>query len=186
MTSFGSRGRAEDDLRDFARLQVRSGLLDAQQQHDEVVAAVRAEMPGTDATILARAWLAAAAKARDALAATWPEVTDFDRLQSAFAECESHGVPVLQGVEDRAAVERVLAGCEPRPRGVLRFTRDDVWRAVDHGVLGLDLLGEGATAVPPGDPLLTAVLGCFGRHGLPARSAEGRMEVAASWQRRPR
>ena len=49
------RERAEAELRDFARLQVRAGLLTPQQQHDDVAAAVRAEMPDTDASILTRA-----------------------------------------------------------------------------------------------------------------------------------
>ena len=37
----------------------------------------------------------------------------------------------------------------------------------------------------PGDALLTAVVSCFERHGLAAHFDEGRIEVAARWQRRP-
>jgi len=47
-------------------------------------------------------------------------------------------------------------------------------------------LWHGSTAnAAPGDPLLTAVVSCFERHGLAAHFDEGRIEVAARWQRRP-
>ena len=47
-------------------------------------------------------------------------------------------------------------------------------------------LWHGTTAnAAPGDALLTAVVSCFERHGLAAHFDEGRIEVAARWQRRP-
>ena len=167
--------RTERELRDFARLQVRAGLLTPAQQYDEVRGAVTAEMPHTDAAILTRAWLAAARQELDRLAATWEPVTDHDRLEGAFAECAEHGVPVLQGVEGDVA-QRHLAECDPKPRGLVWFTEADVWHAVDQDVL--------VVTVTPGGELTGAVASCFERHGLAVRHAAGRVEVAARWQRR--
>jgi hypothetical protein len=179
-----TRRTPEEELRDYARLQVRAGLLTPEQQYDEVASAVAAEMPGIDAAILARAWLAAARKELAAEQATWPEVTDHDRLEAAFAECAAHAVPVLQGVEDHWVAQRYLEAADPAPRGIAWFTQPDVWHAVDEGMLEVNLWHGDSANVAPGDPLLTAVLGCFDRHGLRARFDEGRIEVAAHWQRR--
>jgi hypothetical protein len=180
----GSRD-VEAELRDFARLQVRAGLLTPEQQYADVRDAVAAEMPHTDAAILARAWLAAAGQDLQQVQAGWPEVTDHDRLRAVFAECAEHDVPVLQGVEDHWAAKRHLEESTPRPRGVLWFTQPDVWHAVDEGMLEVNLWHATTANVAPGDALLTSVLGCFARHGLQARFDEGRIEVAAHWQRRP-
>lgn len=179
-----TRQSTEDELRDHARLQVRAGLLSPDEQYDEVRAAVAAEMPHTDANILTRAWLAAAQQELDRLAPTWPEVTDFDRLQAAFAECATHGVPVLQGLADRGAAIGFLADADPAPRGVLWFTPSDVWHAVDAGVLAMDLWHGTGVPVTAGDHLLTAIASCLGRHGLAAQWLGGRMETEAHWQRR--
>ena len=179
-----TRRTPEEELRDYARLQVRAGLLAPEQQYDEVASAVAAEMPHTDASVLARAWLAAARKELAAEQATWPEVTDHDRLEAAFAESAAHAVPVLQGVEDHWVAQRHLETADPAPRGVAWFTPSDVWHAVDDGMLEVNLWHGDSANVAPGDPLLAAVLGCFDRHGLRARFDEGRIEVAARWQRR--
>ena len=174
----------EAELRDFARLQVRAGLLSPEEQYDAVREAVAVEMPQTDAAILARAWLVAARKDQAAVEARWPEVTDHDRLEAAFAECVEHGVPVLQGVADHWAATEHLDACDPKPRGVLWFTQPDVWHAVDEGMLEVNLWHGTGANVAEGDHLLTAVLSCLQRHGLRARFDEGRIEVAAHWERR--
>lgn len=179
------REEVEAELRDFARLQVRAGLLAPDEQFDEVRSAVSTAMPDTDSAILARAWLAAAAKDLDALALAWQQPTDHDRLVAAFDECSEHGVPVLQGVEDHWAATEHLRGSESPPRGVIWFTPVDVWHAIDAGMLEINLWhGTGANAAP-GDALLDAVLSCLDRHGLRARFDEGRVEILNAWQRRP-
>lgn len=178
------RERAESELRDFARLQVRAGLLPPEQQHEDVVAAVRAEMPDLDAPILGRAWLAAARQDLEREQAGWSGLTDDDRLQAAFDECASHDVPVLQGVEDHWVAQRHLDAADPRPRGIAWFTQPDVWHAIDEGMLEVNLWHGTGANVAPGDALLDAVLSCLGRHGLHAHFDEGRIEVAARWQRR--
>ena len=179
-----ARRSTEDELRDFARLQVRAGLLTPEQQYDEVSAAVAAEMPDTDASVLARAWLAAARKELEREQAEWPATTDHDRLEAAFAECEAHAVPVLRGVEDHWVAKRHLEGADPKPRGVAWFTQPDVWHAIDEGMLEVNLWHGDTANVAPGDALLTAVLSCFERHGLRAHFDEGRIEVTAHWQHR--
>ena len=52
--------QVESELRDFARLQARAALADADTQRAEVAEAIRAELPqqAANADILARAWLA--------------------------------------------------------------------------------------------------------------------------------
>jgi hypothetical protein len=115
----------------------------------------------------------------------WPERTDVDRLEDALAECEQHGVLVQRGVEDHWAVKRSLGERSGDGlRGALWFTPPDVWHAVDHGMLELNLWHADTANAAPGDPLLDAVLSCLQRHGLAARFDEGRIEVACRWQRR--
>lgn len=178
-----SRATAEEELRDYARLQVRAGLLEPDAMLAEVRGAVASQLPHQEAEVLARAWIAAARRDLAARQGTWPDVTDHDRLQAAFAECEEHDVPVRQGVEDHWVVKAEL---ERRTglRGILWFTQPDVWHAVDHGMLELNLWHPTTANVAPGDHLLDAVLSCLARHGLQARFDEGRIEVAMHWQRR--
>ena len=170
---------------DFARLQVRAGLLSPPDMLAELISAIDAEMPGTDATILARVWIAVAGKQLAAEAATWPADTDYTRLQSALAECDAHGVRVLQGVADQSAASVELERDGASLRGVIWFTPPDVWRAVDEGVLQVDLRHASGASAAAGDGLLASVLTCFGRHGLAATFDDERIRVAAFWHRRP-
>lgn len=178
--------RVEAELRDFARLQVYAGLLDEGARRTAVSDAIRAELPqqATNADVLARAWLARAAADLSADAQRWPTPTDADRLDRALAECEEHHVAVLPGVADQQAATRAL-GEHPGLRGALWFTPQDVWHAIDHGVLELTLWHADGAAVLPDDPLMAAVTACMDRHGIPARAEGGRVQVRCQWQRRP-
>lgn len=173
----------EDELRDVARLQVRTALLDPAGQLEALTAEVAERMPQTDPAIMARAWLAAARKDLAAEAAGWPDVTDRDRLERALAECEQRGVLVLPGVEEEAVRERLSA--ERPERGVLWFTEPAAWRSVDDGVLALEVRHPDGARVTGQDGLGPAVLGCLERHAVRARVHEGRIEVAVRWQSRP-
>jgi len=179
-----TRRPVEEDLQDFARLQVRSGLLDAAAAQREVREAIAAELPTLDADLLARAWLAGARKDLLAEQAGWPAVTDHDRLVGVFAECEAHGVRVLQGVDDHWVAKAELDRSAGELHGVLWFTQPDVWHAIDEGMLEVNLWHASSANAAPGDPLLGSVLSCFARHGLEAHFDEGRIEVAAHWHRR--
>lgn len=180
-----SRERVEAELRDYARLQVRAGLLSPTDQEREVAEAVAAELPGLDASVLARAWLAAARADLSTEQATWERSTDHDRLAQAFAQCEAHRIVVLPGVVDHWAVQAELdrrAG--DQLRGALWFTPPDVWHAIDAGMLELDLWYPDGANIAPGDGLLAEVLAIFADAGLTARFDEGRIEVDARWHRR--
>ena len=186
--AIGQKRAPEDELQDWARLQVRAGFLDDETMRAEVVSAIESELPGIEADILARAWLAGAQAQLRQEAATWPDRTDYDRLQATFAECEQHQVRVLQGVGDHWSVKAELdrlAGAGDTPRGIAWFTAADVWHAVDEGMLEVNLWHGNTANAAPGDALLDAVVSCLGRHGLSAHYDEGRIEVSAHWQRRP-
>ena len=178
-----SKRPIDEELQDYARLQVRAGLIDEPTALREVREAIDAEMPGTDSEILARAWLAGARKDLRAEQASWPEETDHDRLTAVFAELERGGVAVLQGCEDHWAAKALL---ERRTDllGVAWFLPSDVWHAIDEGMLEVNLWHSTGANTAPGDELLDRVVRLFERHGLPAHFDEGRIEVSAYWHRR--
>ena len=178
----------ERQVREFARACVRSGLLDDAGLYDEVLLAIRSELPDTaDPETVARSWIHECRAELDADQRDWPETTDYDRLQAAFAELEAGGVAVLQGCEDHWAAKRLLeerAAAGAPPRGVAWFTQPDVWHAIDEGMLEVNVWHATTANVAPGDPLLEHVVGVLERHGLPAHYDEGRVEVSAHWHRR--
>ncbi len=174
----------EDDVREFTRSCVRSGLLTAPALLDEVVQAVRAELPhlASQADVLARAWVAEFGREVAQEASTWPEVTDHDRLQRVFAALEAEGLVVLQGCEDHWAAKRAL---EDTPaRGVMWFTPPDVWHAIDEGMLEVNIWHGTTANIAPGDALLDEIVAAFAAAGLEAHYDEGRVEVAVHWHRR--
>jgi hypothetical protein len=183
----GPRIGPEERVRDFARVQVRAGLIDDDAVLREVTEAVADEDiaadPGAVAAELVR-------EARLELAvdqATWRTPTDHDRLVAAFDELATADVVVLQGVDDHwtAAAELRRRAADGRPPlGVAWFTAPDVWHAVDHGMLELNVWHGDSANVAPGEPLLDLVVDTLARHGLAAHFDEGRIEISASWHRR--
>lgn len=163
---------------------VRAGLLTSAQLYDEVARAVREELPWLPESATATEWIAAARAAWEAEAASWPEVTDFSRLQNAFATLEDGGVAVLQACEDHWAAAGLLR-VRSDLRGVAWFMASDVWHAIDEGMLEVNLWHASGANVAPGDALLARVCSVFEEHGLPAHFDEGRIEVTALWQRHP-
>jgi len=180
---------ALDRLRAFARVQVRAGYLSDQSVRDEVAEAAREDLSREpdDAAALAGEAVDAEVAALVVEQESWPQTTDVDRLQAAFAELESHGLLVLAAVEDHwdatAALTRLDEAGES-VAGVLFFTHTDVWHAVDHGMLELNLWHGDTANVAVGDDLLRLVLQTLGRHGLSATFDEGRIETTLTWQRR--
>ncbi|HET7388918.1 MAG TPA: hypothetical protein VFJ19_19890 [Nocardioidaceae bacterium] len=176
-------------MREFVRSLVRAGLAEDAQVRAEATLAIRAELPdrAEDADALADTWLA---EFRAELADEqrgWPQSTDYDRLQDAFAEIAAAGVVVLQGCEDHWAAKAELGrrDAEDRlPRGIAWFTPPDVWHAIDEGMLEVNLWHGSTANAAPGDPLLDEVVAVFEKHGLPAHFDEGRIEVSAHWHRR--
>ena len=97
------------------------------------------------------------------------------------------GIEVLEGVDDHwrasAELERLDDAGTP-VRGIAWFTQPDVWHAVDHGTLEMNLWHDDSANVAPGDALLDRVIMSFAQEGLHAHVDQGRIEVAASWRRR--
>ena len=180
---------AEKHVREFARASVRAGLLDLDAVRDEVRQAVEVELPAraAEAAALSAAWVDEAVAELRADQQGWPEATDYERLQSAFAEMELLDVVVLQGCDDHWAAKAVLderAAAGNPPRGIAWFTPSDVWHAVDEGMLEVNLWHGDTANAAPGDALLDEVIGILEKHGLAAHFDEGRIEVDAHWHKR--
>jgi hypothetical protein len=164
---------------------VRSALLTDDQVRDQAVAALETDHPELAAGPTADAWIAEARAAWREDAATWPEVTDHDRLEQAFARLEEHGIVVLRGVADHWVARDELRRRTPAPAGVAWFTPTDVWHAIDAGMLEVNLWHGSTANAADGDELLEQALAAFADAGLDAHFDEGRIEVAAYWRRRP-
>lgn len=178
---------AESHVREFTRSAVRAGLLDDAALHHEVVLAVSTELPDVaDPDALAREWITEFTDELRRDAAGWPETTDYDRLQAAFAMVEAAGIVVLQGCDDHWSAKAVLdERREDPPRGIAWFTPPDVWHAIDEGMLEVNVWHPSTANVAPGDALLDEVVAAFATQGLSAHFDEGRIEVGAWWQRPP-
>ena len=180
---------AEQQVREFARACVRAGLLDDDALRDEVEQAIVTELPdrAEESGSVADAWIGEAREELRVDQESWPEATDYERLQTAFAEIELADVVVLQGVDDHWAAKAVLderTAAGTTPRGVAWFTASDVWHAVDEGMLEVNLWHGSTANAAPGDALLDEVLGVLEKHGLVGHFDEGRIEVDAHWHRR--
>jgi len=175
----------EAELRDFARLQVRAGLLADDAVLREVGDAIAADLPGADASALAATWVESALADLLEEQETWERPTDYERLQAGFAACEAAQLRVLQGVADhwvaKVELDRLSAAGQ-RPRGIVWFTPPDVWHAVDEGMLEVNVWHSDTANVAPGDALLDDVLEHLRAHGLTAHFDEGRIEVDAHWR----
>ena len=179
----------EEQVRGFARWCVRAGLQSTDEMHAEVAEAIAKDLPDRagEAEELATTWLAEAHDQLREDQRDWPESTDYERLQSAFAEMEMLDVTVLQGCEDHWAAKRLIDESNAAGagiRGVAWFTPSDVWHAVDEGMLEVNLWHGTTANAAPGDELLDDVLGILEKHGLVARFDEGRIEVDAHWYKR--
>ena len=174
-----------EQLLTYAWLLARSGHLDAAARTAEVALAARDDHR-LDESIAPELVTSAEARVRDE-SASWPQTTDHDRLEAVFAELRRREVLVLEQVDDHwtATAELQRRADQGQPAsGIVWFTAPDVWHAVQHGMLELNLWhGTGANAAP-GDALLDDVLDVLREHALPAHYDEGRVEVACSWQRR--
>jgi len=164
---------------------LRSGLDEPDVVRRQVVEAISTDHPELDAEVTANDWITIAERAWLVDAATWPEVTDHDRLEVAFTALEADGVVVLRGCADHWSARDELVRRTPPPRGVLWFTPPDVWHAIDEGMLEVNLWHGTTANAAPGDQLLDDALAAFGAAGLEAHFDEGRIEVAAYWQHPP-
>lgn len=176
-----------DQLKTFARVQVWSGYRSDEDVRGDLYDAVVDEVKDpADAQQLTDAYLAQAHDDRARAALGWPEPSAFDRLQAAFADLRSAGVLVLEGCEDHWAADAALrraSAAGSAPVGVAYFTHSDVWHAVEHGMLEVNVWHASSANVAPGDALLALVQDALARHGITSQFDEGRIEVSVSWER---
>jgi hypothetical protein len=181
-------GRLEQ-LRTYAAVQVRSGYRPDDVVRADLFEALVDEVGDTDrASELTDSYLEQGRADWIREAASWPAETDFDRMRAAFAELESADIVVLEAIEDHWVVSGLLtdrAQAGSAPRGVAYFTSTDVWHAVEHGMLEINLWHGSQANVTDSDDLLTHVLRVFADHDLDAHFDEGRIELTMRWDRRP-
>lgn len=178
-----------DQLRNYAHVQVWSGFRTRDEVQADVVDAVRDEVrDDAEARRLAKEYVEDAERSLTDAAKAWPQATDYDRLQAAFTELEDAGITVLQACDDHWSAQELLqtmAAAGSRPRGIAYFTHTDVWHAVDHGMLEINLWHGDSANVAPGDDLLALVQEALARNGIDSLFDEGRIEASVAWQRRP-
>jgi len=177
------RSRRTEDTRSWVRALVRSGLGTPVELTERVTEALRADHRDLDPDVWASRWIAEEVSSWHADAAGWSATTDHDRLQQAFADLEGRGLVVLQGCPDHWAARDVARA--QAPVGIAWFTEPDIWHAIDEGMLEVNLWHGTTANAAPGDALVAEVVAAFAAAGLAAHFDEGRIEVAAYWQRRP-
>ncbi len=189
--AIGSPDRAArlEQLGNYARVLVWSGFRPLDDVRADVLDAVRDEVKdNAEARRLTDEFLGAAERSLSEAAAKWPDPTDYDRLQAALTELEDAGILVLQACEDHWSAQEMLqttAAAGVRPRGIAYFTHTDVWHAVDHGMLEINVWHGDSANVATGDELLAFVQATLSRNGIESLFDEGRIEADVTWQRRP-
>jgi hypothetical protein len=185
--SLDKAGRLEQ-LKTYAKVQVWSGYKSNDEVYADVYAAVLDEESDPDtAKQLATDYLAAARLGLVEAEQIWPRPTGFERLQAAFSDLRAQDVIVLEACDDHWAANRALSEAAERgerPRGVAYFTHADVWHAVEHEMLELNVWHGSSANVAPGDDLLDLVEQTLASHGISSHFDEGRIEVTVAWQRR--
>jgi hypothetical protein len=191
MKAIGSPNRAGrlEQLRTFARCQVWSGYRsDSEVRADVYDAALAEERDPERARSLAEELVTSARRELEDASDRWPSPNGFERLCSALADLRAQDIVVLEAIDDHwsaSATLETLAAAGRAPRGVAYFTLPDVWHAVEHGMLEINVWHGDTANTAPGDPLLDLVLGVLDEHGIPAVFDEGRVEATLDWQRRP-
>jgi len=185
--SLDKAGRIEQ-LRTHARCQVWAGYRsDVEVRADVYDAALAEERDPDRAAALTDELIASALRDLVVAASAWPSPTSFERLRSALADLRDHDVVVLEAVDDHwAAAETLdtLAAEGTSPLGIAYFTVPDVWHAVEHRMLEINVWHGDSANVAAGDSLLDLVLETLAGHGIPAAFDEGRIEATLAWQRR--
>lgn len=174
----------ERQTRAWLRDVVRSGLFDDDRVERELRDVIGADLPHLHPEV-ASSWIdqERAAWAREA--ATWPSATDYDRLHAVFARLGREGLPVLVGCEDHWAASAALGDLPTDAVGLIWFTPMDIWHAVDEPMLEMNIWDRHGVNQREGEPLVVRAIAACAAEGLEAHFDEGRLEVAARWQRFP-
>ncbi len=191
MKAIGSPDRAGRlaQLRTFARCQVWAGYrTDSDVRADVYEAALVEERDPGLARALTDELVTAARRDHAAASEAWSSPTSFERFQEALADLRASDVVVLEAVDDHwsaSAALETMAASGHVPRGVAYFTLPDVWHAVEHGMLEINVWHGDTANTAPGDALLDLVLAVLEKHEISAVFDEGRIEAGLTWQRRP-
>lgn len=191
MKAIGSPNRAGrlEQLRTYARCQVWAGYRsEAEVRADVYDAALAEERDPERASRLTEELVESAHRDLAAASEGWPTPTDFERLSDALADLRAHDIVVLEAIDDHwtaSATLETLGAAGHVPRGLAYFTLPDVWHAVEHSMLEINLWHGDTANAAPGDPLLDLVLEVLGEHTIPAVFDEGRIEATLAWQRPP-
>ena len=174
----------EAQTRAWLRDVVRSGLFSDERVERELRAVIAADLPHTDPAV-APAWIAEATALWERDALDWPAVSDYDRLRAVFGRLEAEGIAVLEGCDDHWAAQATLDGVAADVAGLIWFTPVDIWHAVDEPMLEVNIWIRDGVNQHEGAPLVSQVIEACAAEGLEAHFDEGRLEIAARWQRRP-
>jgi hypothetical protein len=183
------------ELRSYIRRDVRAGFHSLDDILELAIEVIADEgLPAESLRPHAERFLAEELVRLQEEAKSWPETTDCDRLDRAFAELEANGIVARQNftccqtcghAEIGEQIENAMA--EGRAvEGYTFFHQQDTEAAVDEG--GMHLAygaleeGEGATAA-----IGRRVADTLGRHGLAVQwdgSVKTRIQVSMQWRKR--
>jgi hypothetical protein len=182
------------EVRDYARREIRSGYSDRRDAIEFVSAVFSSDCDEDRLRPLATVWVDQALADYEREVATWPDVTDCDRLDAAFASLEQAGIVARQNfsccgtcgaaeIWDEIPVEDAKSGAA---RGYAFFHQQDTERAVDGDGLYLNYgaCAEGeAAAVAIGHEIVAH----FEKAGLTTKwngTYQRRIDVTLDWKRR--
>lgn len=186
-----------DDAAEFIRRDVEAGFLATERELLESIVLMYERQASPERLREALAPVVAEAlAAHRARQATWPLVTDCDRLDAAFAELETAGILARHkysccgscgAAEIRAEMEELIAQ-GVAVRGYTFYDDQDTESAVDGGGICLSYGSAGENAED--DQAIAIgheVAATLTRHGLTVAwngAIERRIDVSLDWQRR--
>lgn len=162
-----------------------AAVLDRHGSQDEDGWTPLIEPVSWDAEAIRRRFEAAAADKRRA-EASWPEVTDCDRLDAAFATLRSRSLLALavEG-DDPADAARAALARSPEARAAVYYHLDeDVETALRSGHLPLRWVSTEAREGSGPAGLATEVAQALRAEGLVVRPQPGGLDVELEWRRR--
>lgn len=184
----------EDEMRACVEREVRGGYSD---REGAIRYGVEMFIDEADAGVLqpmAERLVDEALAAHQSESATWPEVTDYDRLAAAFAALERNGVVAREnftccGTCGAAEIWDEIATADAKggaSRGYAFFHMQDTENAVDGGGLYLNY-GACAEGEPAALAVAREIVAAIEHAGLTAHwngSYQQRIGVALDWKRR--
>lgn len=183
-----------EQVRDYARREVRAGYSDREDAIEFVTEVFSDECDAGQLRPIATEFVDQELADYEREAATWPEVTDYDRLETAFASLEEAGIVARQNftccgtcgaaeIWDEISVANATSGIS---RGYAFFHQQDTERAVDgEGIyLNYGACAEGEDAAVGIGQEIVAHLEKAGLRTHWDGTYQRRIGVALDWKRR--